>query len=598
MIQKGTVLDGRFKIRGEIGRGGMNIVYLAEETATGKPYAVKAVRPDRAADFSMARQSLWREIRLLKALSHPCLPKIYDVIDSGEGLLIVMEYIEGTSLAQILQQEGPQPAGTVIRWAEQLCGILQLLHAQDPPFIYRDMKPSNIIQKPDGNLVLIDFGTVRERKAAETPEDTVCLGTRRYAAPEQFGGMGQSDERSDIYSLGAALYHLLTGQPPAVSFYGLKKIGEVRPALAGSVLEEILEKCTRREPEERYQTCEALLAALSKCKGKNGSIRKKRNRKRGIRSGILLVLAGCIFLTAGFRTDPQEEEGPAEGSGYFLELASAQETMQAAKPFFLEALKSRPGDPEVYGAMLQKAETDILAAQGVLTGETAAALNECLMSTASGRQSNLSVLKEEAPQTYAKVLYEVGLWYFFLKNGTDAARRTASENYFLKIREEPYIGYLSEEQQELTKLLYELGKSSVYLDGGLVKYGSEEMQGSARLLFDRLQKMVQGDLKEKVGKEGYCIRIYQQAAFWLNADLCRFEEDGITPTRMLALLKTIEEGMDRLQIEPDSIYYPDWKEAKETIDNTRRLLQTSEAAFRKEGEKECREKNTGSLQPQ
>ena len=124
-----------------------------------------------------------------------------------------MDYIEGNPLSNALEEYGAQPQDMVIAWAKQLCDVLGYLHAQSPPIIYRDMKPSNVMLKPDGNITLIDFGTAREFKEKNLA-DTVCLGTIGYAAPEQFGGMGQTDARTDIYCLGATLYHLVTGQNP------------------------------------------------------------------------------------------------------------------------------------------------------------------------------------------------------------------------------------------------------------------------------------------------------------------------------------------------------------------------------------------------
>lgn len=111
-----------------------------------------------------------------------------------------MDYIEGNPLSSALEESGAQPQNQVIAWAIQLCDVLGYLHAQSPPIIYRDMKPSNIMLKPDGNLTLIDFGTAREFKEKNLA-DTVCLGTIGYAAPEQFGRMGQTDARTDIYCL-------------------------------------------------------------------------------------------------------------------------------------------------------------------------------------------------------------------------------------------------------------------------------------------------------------------------------------------------------------------------------------------------------------
>lgn len=198
MLEIGSLIDGKYKILNEVGHGGMSVVYLAMNERANKQWAIKEVRKDGVKDFEVVKQSLVAETNMLKKLSHPSLPDIVDVIDEDDRFLIVMDYIEGNSLKTALQEYGAQSQKNVIKWAKQLCDVLGYLHSQNPPIIYRDMKPANIMLKPDGNVVLIDFGTAREYKENNI-EDTTCLGTMGYAAPEQFGGMGQTDARTDIY---------------------------------------------------------------------------------------------------------------------------------------------------------------------------------------------------------------------------------------------------------------------------------------------------------------------------------------------------------------------------------------------------------------
>lgn len=224
MLRIGDLLDGKYKILNEVGRGGMSIVYLAVNERANKTWAVKEVRKDGLSDSRAVRRGLIAETDLMKKLRHPSLPGIVDVIDSEDSFVIVMDYIEGRSLLEVLKTEGAQPEERVITWAFQLCDVLEYLHSQDPPVIYRDMKPANIMLKPDGTVTLVDFGTAREFKDQAGAEDTVCLGTRGYAAPEQYGSRGQTDARTDIYCLGATLYHLLTGHNPAEPPYGIRPL--------------------------------------------------------------------------------------------------------------------------------------------------------------------------------------------------------------------------------------------------------------------------------------------------------------------------------------------------------------------------------------
>ena len=124
---------------------------------------------------------------MMKKLDYPSLPRIVDIIEKENVIYVVMDYIEGETLSSVLSKEGAQPQEVVIEWAKELCRVLDYLHTQNPPIIYRDMKPANIMLQPNGNIKLIDFGIAREYKE-QNLADTVSLGTKGYAAPEQFGG--------------------------------------------------------------------------------------------------------------------------------------------------------------------------------------------------------------------------------------------------------------------------------------------------------------------------------------------------------------------------------------------------------------------------
>ncbi len=260
MLEIGSIVDGRYTIICKIGQGGMSAVYLAINEKTNRQWAIKEVLKEVNQNSEIIKQGLITEIYLLKWLRHPYLPRIIDIIDNEEQVLIVMDYIEGNTLSTKLEKEGAQSQEDVIKWAKQLCDVLWYLHTRNPAIIYRDMKPANIMLKPDGNITLIDFGTAREYKEHNFA-DTVYLGTMGYAAPEQFGGQGQTDTRTDIYCLGATMYHLLTGQHPSKPPYEIKPIREINPILSKG-LEQIVLKCIKMNPDERFQNCMELMEAL------------------------------------------------------------------------------------------------------------------------------------------------------------------------------------------------------------------------------------------------------------------------------------------------------------------------------------------------
>ena len=158
MLEIGSLVDGKYKILNKVGQGGMSVVYLAMNEKANKQWAVKEVRKDGIQDFEVVKQGLVAETDILKKLSHPNLPSIIDVIDTDESFIIIMDYIQGNSLNKALEEFGAQHQDNVIAWAKQLCDVLGYLHTRTPAIIYRDMKPANIMLKPDGNVTLIDFG--------------------------------------------------------------------------------------------------------------------------------------------------------------------------------------------------------------------------------------------------------------------------------------------------------------------------------------------------------------------------------------------------------------------------------------------------------
>ena len=295
MAAIGTVVDGKYEILKLVGKGGMSKVYLAMDKRLNKSWAIKEIQKNaRDKNNAVVVQSAIAEANMIKSLDHPTLPRIVDIIDNGNVIYIVMDYIEGESLNKVLEREGAQPQDRVIEWAKELCEVLGYLHSRNPKIIYRDMKPANVMLKPDGSLKLIDFGIAREYKE-QNIEDTVSLGTKGYAAPEQFGGKGQTDERTDIYCLGVTLYHLVTGQNPCEPPYEIYPIRHWNPALS-SGLEAIIQKCTQLNPADRYQSCAELMYALEHYDEFDISYRLEQKKKLNKFIGFGGATLGCILI--------------------------------------------------------------------------------------------------------------------------------------------------------------------------------------------------------------------------------------------------------------------------------------------------------------
>ncbi|MBR2100729.1 MAG: serine/threonine protein kinase [Eubacterium sp.] len=294
MLENGTVIDGKYEILSKVGQGGMSVVYLALNRKAMKQWAIKEVRRDGVKDFEVVKQSLVAETDMLKKLSHPNLPDIVDIIENDDSFFIVMDYIEGKPLSKRIEETGAQPEEFVVEWAKQLCDVLDYLHTRQPAIIYRDMKPSNVMLKPDGSVCLIDFGTAREYKGTNI-QDTTCLGTIGYAAPEQFGGQGETDARTDIYCLGATLYHLVTGHSPAEPPYEMHPIRYWDDRLSPG-LEAIILKCIQKNPADRYQSCAELKYALENMEENTRAYWVKQKKRVNIFLTCVISMLVCFAI--------------------------------------------------------------------------------------------------------------------------------------------------------------------------------------------------------------------------------------------------------------------------------------------------------------
>ncbi|HEY0050530.1 MAG TPA: serine/threonine-protein kinase [Pyrinomonadaceae bacterium] len=214
MIKAGEILQGRYRIERQIGAGGMGAVFVATDERFGSTVAIKETL------FTDERllKAFEREARLLNSLRHPALPRVSDHFVDENGQFIVMEYIAGDDLAEMMEQRaGAFALEDVLKWADQLLDALDFLHTQEMPVIHRDIKPQNLKLTPRGQIILLDFGLAKgsvTNAESLTAAKSVFGYSRNYASLEQIQGTG-TDPRSDLYSLAATLYHLMTGAPPS-----------------------------------------------------------------------------------------------------------------------------------------------------------------------------------------------------------------------------------------------------------------------------------------------------------------------------------------------------------------------------------------------
>jgi hypothetical protein len=247
---------GPYLVRSEIGRGGMGVVFYAEDTRLGRPVALKAVAPALARDPRM-RERLRREARAAASLSHPAIATVYALEELDGELLIASEYVSGRTLREELAF-GPLAAPALADAARAIAGALAVAHAHG--IVHRDLKPENIMRRDDGQLKILDFGLARDLhvQAASSSRLTVrgqAPGTPGYMAPEQLRGE-PGDTRADVFAFGVLIYELATGRHPYED-------GDARAPIAPASLDVVVRRCLRTGPHERFASAIELIAALS-----------------------------------------------------------------------------------------------------------------------------------------------------------------------------------------------------------------------------------------------------------------------------------------------------------------------------------------------
>jgi serine/threonine-protein kinase len=272
---------GAYTLKRSLGSGGMGEVYLAEHRLLKRPCAIKLIRSSQSADPQAIRR-FESEVQTTAHLTHPNTVEIYDFGHTEDGIFYyVMEYLPGLNLQELVDRFGPMPPGRVVYLLRQICSALSEAHGVG--LVHRDIKPGNIFAAQRGGLCdvakLLDFGLVksviREPESIRVTMEGTVLGSPLFAAPEHVTGEGETDPRTDIYSLGATAYFLLTGRPvfegdrPLKVMFAHAHETPIPPSkLCGDVptdLEQVVLRCLEKSPDARFPTAEALETALSRC---------------------------------------------------------------------------------------------------------------------------------------------------------------------------------------------------------------------------------------------------------------------------------------------------------------------------------------------
>lgn len=514
MLEIGSIIDGKYKILNVIGKGGMSVVYLAMNERANKQWAIKEVRKDGVQNFEVVKQNLIVETDLLKRLNHPHLPSIIDVIDGDGTFLIVMDYIEGNPLSKAIKNSGAQNQDDVIEWSKQLCDVLGYLHSRKPPIIYRDMKPSNVMLKPDGNVMLIDFGTAREFKSTSVA-DTTCLGTQGYAAPEQFGGHGQTDARTDIYCLGATMYHLITGHNPALPPYEMYPIRQWNPMLS-SGLEEIILKCTQKNPDDRYQSCAELLYALDHYQDLDIENKKVQSLKwKTFIASVILTLV-MLLGTVGFTIALSMQTSSTYE--YYMNQAGNSMNEEESAQMYKNAIETDPSRIDGYSALLD------LYSNNDFTADEYESFKNIL-----NKDNYEEIVKSADPAAYAdEIAYPLAENLYFNYGSNNSSGIDTSARWFKKAAENSNDEHIITRSQ----LLYKMVDSKKNL-GTVGKNGDSVV--SYIDYWNQLTQLATSDLPQTENLK-IALHIYNTVAMEIYNNNDSFISGGVTQSEYLAEL--------------------------------------------------------------
>ena len=346
-------ISGTYRIIGKIGGGNSGVIYKAYHKNLEKYVVLKKIRSE-IKDFVDVRA----EADILKHLRHPGLPQVLDFLTIDGDIYTVMDFIPGNSFKQYLDEGRTFPEKSVIIWMKQVCNVLCYLHSQIPPIIHGDIKPGNIMLTPEGNICLIDFNI----SAASKQEAVWIEGyTQGYASPEQIAAFRFNqtetdhsrwksiDARSDIYSLGATIYHILTGRKPEIDETGyVEDIREFDENL-NDVFADIIMKCLEPDPAKRYQTSKALLLDIQNISQKDKRFKSLLMRQRIEYGGVIVAtVIFCVIAIVGYLRIGKDKQAEYENFVKKETQCISQEDYDTSEIYYEKAISILPDRVDAY----------------------------------------------------------------------------------------------------------------------------------------------------------------------------------------------------------------------------------------------------------
>lgn len=556
MTEIGSIIDGKYEVLKQIGKGGMSIVYLAMDQRLNKQWAVKEIfKKGNGEKDEIVVNSLLAEANLMKRLDHPALPRIVDIIDNGVTIYVVMDYIEGESLDKVLLQDGIQPEDIVIEWGKQLCDALGYLHSQKPPIIYRDMKPANIMLKPEGNLKVIDFGIAREFKEQRLA-DTTVLGTKGYASPEHYGSR-QTDARSDIYTLGMTLHHLLSGIDPRPTDYQYASIRQWNPDISAG-MEAIIDRCTALDPEDRYQNCSELMYDLDHPDLITKDFKKKQQKKLGMFFvsailSVLLFISGTGCHIAAKRVNDSNYDA--------LISVMASTSLEEKLVSYKQAIAIYPSNPLAYLRILESYETD---------GIFKKVQNDEFLALYNSNKETMNMKTVEA----ATLNYKIGTMYFNYYTNEDGSysfsNRVQKAYPFFETNYEMLDDTIEFDNKTLSDCYYQICrfyKEYILSSARVEEASNEDYLGLFEVMEQSLESVREAGAYDQLS-------LYNGVFMLLYDQRINMENVNVDKERILTLFETVYQRAATLTVQKDqskilqeeiNTYYETYKQAIERV---------------------------------
>ena len=542
----GGLIGGRYSIIDKLGEGGMSVVWLVRDTRLEKLWAIKEIKKDAADDTHRVDVDLMRkEANIMKNLDHPNIVHVVDIIDEAGALYVVMDYVPGKDLAKTMRENRSAlnvpvyayPQEDVINWGIQLCDALGYLHAQNPPVIYRDMKPGNVMLQDDGSVKIIDFGIAREFKSNQSL-DTRPLGTRGYASPEAAEKVSQTDARSDVYSLGVTLFHLVTGHSPMefITQPNLPPIRQINPALS-SALEQTIIKATQWDPNARQQSMNEMRYELENPQEPETVVRMRKTVS--LFKGLAIAAAVCLVLGIGSLIGSRMVRNSSyEGLLRRAAVASREEIdgqPSDAENLYMEAIEIVPGNIEPYSLLVNEVYKD----DSEFTTTEASRWNTLF-------EANRRSIERDAG--YAKLCYDVGMDYFiYFGYGDDLTKSSQAVGWFDRaISAHDERGGLTDAQRRTAETYRTIGEFAQRIQRAQQEANESETYAA---YWEALQNAVTA-AGEGAGDETIVqLRLYSTVFNALNSPvyLQGFRRGGVSQDQVMSLFNQVKAQTEALR---------------------------------------------------